>query len=73
MIIYTARCLACSNKTLWKAIKAFAHENNLPIEERRIGLKTDWKQQAENYGVDLPFVVNGKTAMNLNEPLEGLL
>lgn len=73
MIIYTRSCLACTNKPLWKKLKQFAQENHLEIQERRVGLKKEWKQEAESYGVELPFAVNGSRALNLNEPLEGLL
>lgn len=73
MIIYSRRCIACTDKPLWKKLKAFAQENDLTLEERRVGLKKEWQDQADTYGVELPFAVNGKIALNLNEELEKLL
>lgn len=73
MIIYTQRCLVCSNRQLWKKIKAFAAKHNLQIEERRVGLKYEWMKDAESYDIPLPFVVYEGKALSLTEDLEELL
>lgn len=73
MIVYTRSCLACTHKQLWRKLTAFTQANNLPLEERRVGLKKQWQEEADRYDVELPFAVNGKVALNLNEPLEKLL
>lgn len=73
MKIYTKSCLACTDKALWRALKQFALDNNMSIEERRVGLKKEWREEAEAYGIELPFAVNGNKAINLKEPLEKLL
>ncbi len=73
MIIYTRSCLACTNKVLWRKLQAFTEKHRLPLEERRVGLKSRWQEEADAYEIELPFAVNGKIALNLNEPLEGLL
>lgn len=73
LIIYTKRCLACTDKPTWKKVKEFAASNGFSIEERRINLKKEWQEQAESYGVSLPFAVSGKIALSLTEDLEILL
>lgn len=73
MIIYTKRCLSCTDRLLWKKIRAFAAAHGLAIEERRVGKDPAWKDEADRYGVEMPFVVHGKVALSLTEDLEKLL
>ena len=73
MIIYTKKCLACTNRALWKKLKSFAYNNKLTIEERRIGKKKEWADEASQYGIEPPFAVRGKIALSLTEDLEKLL
>jgi len=73
MIIYTKKCLACHDKALWKTIKNFCKVHNLPLEERRVSINNEWAKEAASYEIDLPFAVHGKTALSLNEDLEGIL
>lgn len=73
MIIYTRSCLACTNKKLWRKLVSFTEQHKLPLEERRVGLKKQWQEDADRYDVEIPFAVNGTVALNLNEPLEKLL
>jgi hypothetical protein len=72
MIIYTKRCLACTDKPTWKMLKSFAAEHNLTIEERRVGLKQVWAKEAAEIGIELPFAAYNGKAVNFNE-LETLL
>lgn len=72
MIIYSKTCLPCSHKDLWKKVKRFARENNLLIEVRRTN-RPEYKKEADQYSVAIPFAVNGEIAVSLNEELEKLL
>lgn len=72
MIIYSKTCLPCSHKSLWKKVKAFARDNSLLIEVRRTN-RPEFKEQADEYGVEVPFAVNGRVALSLTEDLEKLL
>lgn len=73
LIIYTTHCLACKNKAAWKKIKTFARDHNLTIEERRITKRLEWKLEAEQIGVHMPFVQLNGVSLNVNEDLEKLL
>lgn len=73
IIIYTQSCLACKSKTAWKKVKEFAKANNLTIEERRVTKRQEWKEQAEQIGVHMPFVQLNGVSLNVNEDLEKLL
>lgn len=73
LVIYSRSCLACTNKALWKRVKAYAQLKGIPLQERRIGLKKEWADDAERIGVELPFIVYGNNSVNLNENFEELL
>lgn len=73
LIVYTDRCLSCKHKRLFKKLESFATENHATIEERRIHIKKEWKDQAESMGVEIPFVFNGKIALSLKEDLNELI
>ena len=73
LVIYTRKCLACTNKPLWKNIKQFAKLHDLTIQENRVTKNESLQQKADSYEIALPFVVLGGVALSLNEPLERLL
>lgn len=61
LIVYSKSCLACTNKALWKQIKSYAARKNVAVEQRRVNIRSKWKDEADSYGVGLPFsVLNGK-------------
>ena len=72
MIVYTKSCLPCTHAKQWRNLKAYTQENGLEIEQRRVTRNPEWKAEAEQYGIDLPFVVHNGVALSLNEPLERL-
>lgn len=72
MIIYTQQCLSCANRKLWVKIKTFATVHGLSIEVRRT-IYSKNRDEADQYGIALPFVVEDGVALSLSEPLEGLL
>lgn len=67
ILIYTKHCLSCTDKAKWRQLKAFALNNHLKLEERRIGRKKDWAEQAEQYEIEPPFVVYKGTTISLGE------
>ena len=73
LIVYSNRCMPCAQKQQWQAIKHFAKENSLIVRQRNVMLKKDWKEQAEQYEIELPFAVLNGNAVALTEPLERLL
>lgn len=72
MIIYSEKCLSCSNKSLWLKVRDFARANKLQIETRRTYTQK-YREEAEIYGVDIPFVVHNGIALSLNEDFNRLL
>lgn len=73
LIVYTKKCLACTDKPTWKRIKLFAEEHGLSLQERRVNRSQEWKKEASLYEIDLPFVLYNKNALSLKEDLKGLL
>lgn len=73
MIVYTTSCLPCTHKRKWRELKQFAREHSMQIEERRVTRNPEWRAEAEQYEIDMPFIVHDKVALSLSEPLEGLL
>ena len=57
MIVYTAHCLACSNKPLNRKLTEYAIQNKVKYEIRRTNLSKVFKEEADSYGIALPFVV----------------
>ncbi len=72
MIVYTRTCLPCTHAKQWRNLKAYAQKRGIEIEQRRVTRNPEWKAEAEQYEIPLPFIVNGKQALSLNEPLERL-
>jgi len=70
MIVYTRTCLPCTHKQQWHALRKFARERGIQIEQRRVTHNPEWMSQAEKYGINLPFIVNGKQALSLSKALE---
>lgn len=70
MILYTKRCLACTNRQLWKWLRQFAKVENIKIEERRVTVNRQWLEEAESYEVTLPFIVYNGVAKELSLFLE---
>jgi hypothetical protein len=73
LIVYSNKCLSCSKKQLWQEIKHFAKKNNLTIRQKNVLLRPEWREAAQQYEIDLPFVVLNGNAIRLTEPLERLL
>lgn len=69
MIVYTKSCLPCSHKRSWRELREYARENGLDIEQRRVDRNSDWRAEAEQYEIELPFIVSGGVALKLGEPL----
>ena len=67
MIVYTARCLACSNKPLHRKLNEYAIQNKVKYEIRRTNLSKDFREEAESYGVPLPFVVIDGAAKRIED------
>lgn len=57
MIVYTAHCLACSNKPLLRKLNEYAIQNKVKYQIRRTNISKEFREQAESYGIELPFVV----------------
>ena len=57
ILVYTAKCLACSNKPLHRKLNEYALQNKVKYQIRRTNLSKDFRDEAERYGIQLPFVV----------------
>lgn len=73
MILYTNKCPSCGKyKRQYHALQQYAATHHIKLEERRITRSPEWREEAEQYEISLPFIVNGKQAIHLSEPLERL-
>lgn len=72
MIVYTKTCLPCTHRKKFNELKKYARDRGEVLEQRRITHNPEWKIEADRYDVALPFIVYGKQALSLNEPLERL-
>lgn len=73
LIVYTNRCMSCAYKKSWQEIKQFAKNNKLIVRQRNVMLKKGWKDEADQWELELPFAVLNGNAIALTEPLERLL
>lgn len=73
MILYDNVCTPCVRKREWRELRNFARAHKLPLARLDVSKDRQAREKAEQYGIDVPFVVNGKTALKLGEPLEKLL
>lgn len=62
MIIYTRRCLCRQQE---RAKLRELRKLGKPIEFRSIHQNKDWKQEADSYGLTMPFVVEDGVAKPL--------
>jgi len=67
LIVYSARCLACANKPLWKHLNTYALQNKLKFEVRRVDLNRHYREEAAQYGFSYPFVVKDGIAMGIEQ------
>lgn len=72
IIVYTDRCLKCTERTQWNKLRRLATSKGIPLEERRVTQNDIWKSEADRFDIDLPFIVNGKQAISFSEPLSKL-
>lgn len=73
MILYDDVCTPCVRKQPFRDLRKFAIKHKLPLRRVDISKSREIREAAEQYGIDVPFVVNGKVALKLGEPLEKLL
>lgn len=73
MILYDNVCTPCVRKQEWRQLRKFARDNDLPLTRIDVRKNPKHKEEAQQYEIDLPFVVNGDVALSLSEPLERLL
>jgi hypothetical protein len=71
MIVYTKSCL-CKQRQKWNELRRLARSWGVPLEERKVTISKEWKQQAASYEIELPFIVNGSQAISFSEPLSRL-
>jgi len=57
IVVYSARCMACSHKHLHRTLTHYAMENKVKYEVRRTNLSKQFEEEALQYGLKLPFVV----------------
>ena len=71
--VYGAGCLPCTNKQLWKQLKAKAAEKRLLLQRKDVRKDPVAKDEANNtYGMPTPFIVNEKgVALTVAEFLNG--
>ena len=66
--VYGAGCLPCTNKALWKQLKAKAAEKRILLQRKDIRKDPQAKQDADNlYGRATPFVVLDGKDMSVEE------
>lgn len=73
MIIYTNKCLACLHRKRVRAVKEFARQHKMKVEERRTSYSTAWQREAARYGLTMPFIAHEDKAVALYGDLETLL
>lgn len=73
MILYDNVCTPCARKQKWRELRNFAREHKLLLKRFDISKDAKARQEAEAYELDIPFIVHGKIALSLTEPLERLL
>ncbi len=67
MILYTSKCLPCANKVLHKKLTQYALQNKLKYEVRRTNFSNIFREEAEKYGLPLPFVVVDGVAKRIED------
>jgi hypothetical protein len=72
IIIYTNRCMKCSERSKWNQLRRYAKSRGISLEERRVDRKSEWLAESRVYSLDLPFIVAGNIAINFDESLEKL-
>lgn len=66
--VYGSGCLPCTNKQLWKQLKAKAAEKRILLQRKDIRKDPQAKHDADNlYGRAVPFVVLDGKDMNVEE------
>ena len=66
--VYGAGCLPCTNKQLWKQLKAKAAEKRLLLQRKDTRKDPQAKQDADSlYGRAIPFVVIDGKDMSVEE------
>lgn len=77
MIVYSLRCINCSDRKRWKEIRAFTQSHNLEIGEIRINRDSATRDIAMNISEDanvtIPFIEHNGKYISLNDNLEKLL
>lgn len=73
MIVYDNVCTPCARKQLWRELRNFARQHRLPLQRIDVSKDHAARKKAEQYGIEVPFVVHNNVALKLGEPLERLL
>lgn len=68
MIVYANGCLPCTNKPLWKLLRARAAEKRVLITRIDVSKSKEEREKAMSHNVDMPFIVDERgVAMNVEE------
>lgn len=73
LIIYSNRCIYCTHRRRLAEIRDFAKTHHLEIEERRTTRSKVWAYEANEIGIELPFLKLGGSSIHIKGELEKLL
>ena len=67
MIVYANGCLPCTNKPLWKQLRAKAAEKRVLITRIDVSKSKEEREKAMSHNIDMPFVVIDDEVMSAEE------
>ena len=67
MIVYANGCLPCTNKPLWKQLRAKAAEKRVLITRIDVSKSKEEREKAMSHNMALPFIVEDGVAKGVQE------
>ena len=65
--VYSSSCLPCTNKPLWKQLRARAAEKRVLITRIDVSKSKEEREKAMSHNMDMPFIVEDGVAKGLQE------
>ena len=67
VIVYSSGCLPCTNKPLWKQLRAKAAEKRVLITRVDVSKSKEEREKAMSHNMDIPFVLENGVARSIDE------
>ena len=67
VIVYSSSCLPCTNKPLWKQLRAKAAEKRVLITRIDVSKSKEEREKAMSHNMDMPFIVEDGVAKGVQE------